>query len=102
MQVTRILAAAVLSLAAAGAMAQEIDRSSPTQSAFTSQRTRAAVEAEAQNARAEGPGHWASGGELSEAMPAVAVQGQTPTRQQVKAEVAAARAAHQLPRYGEI
>ena len=101
MQATRILAAAVLSIAAAGAMAQEVEWSSP-QPASTSQRTRAAVRAEAQNARAAGPSHWASGGELSEATPAATVQAHTPTREQVKAELAAARAAHQLPRYGEM
>ena len=100
MQVTRILAAAVLSVAAAGAMAQEIDH---TPSApFVSQRTRAAVEAEAQNARAAGPSHWASGGELNAATPAVVIDAQVATRQQVKAELAAARTAHQLQRIGEI
>ena len=100
MQATRILAAAVLSLAAAGAMAQEIDH---TPSApFVSQRTRAAVEAEAQNARLAGPSHWASGGERSDATPVITVSTQVATRQQVKAELALARAAHQLPRVGEI
>ena len=102
MQVTRILSAAILSFVTLGAMAQEIDRSS-TQPAFTSQRTRAAIRAEAQNARAEGPGHWASGGELSEATPAFSVSmSAAQTRQEVRAQVAAARAAHQLPHYGEM
>ena len=101
MQATRILAAAALSIAAAGAMAQEVEWSSP-QPAPTTQRTRAAVRAEAQNARAAGPSHWASGGELSEATPAATVQAHPPTREQVKAELAAARAAHQLPRYGKM
>ena len=101
MQVTRILAAAILSVAAAGAMAQEIDRA--PSAPFVSQRTRAAVEAEAQNARAAGPSHWASGGELNAATPAViVVDSQVATRQQVKAELALARASHQLPRVGEI
>ena len=100
MQVIRILAAAVLSVAAAGAMAQEIDRSSPAP--FVSQRTRAAVEAEAQNARVAGPSHWASGGELNAATPAVVVESRVATRQEVKAELASARAAHLLPRNGEI
>ncbi len=102
MQATRILAAA-LSLAAASAMAQEVEWSSPQPAPTpTTQRTRAAVRAEAQNARAAGPSHWASGGELSEATPAATVQAHAPTREQVKAELAAARAAHQLPRYGEM
>ena len=100
MQVTRILAAAVLSIAAAGAMAQEIDRTA--QAPFVSQRTRAAVEAEAQNARVAGPSHWASGGELNAAAPVVVIDTQVATRQQVKAELAAARATHQLARAGEI
>jgi len=100
MQATRILAAAVLSLAAAGAMAQEIDH---TPSApFVSQRSRAAVEAEAQNARLEGASHWASGGERNDANAVITVNTQVATRQQVKAELALARAAHQLPRIGEI
>ena len=100
MQATRILAAAVLSLAAAGAMAQEIDRA--PSAPFVSQRTRAAVEAEAQNARVAGPSHWASGGERSDATPVITVSTQVATRQQVKAELAVARAAHQLARTGEI
>ena len=101
MQVTRILAAAVLSFVTLGAMAQEIDRTPDT---FTATRTRAAVVAEAQNARARGAGQWASGGELRDAAPAatVAATAVALTRQDVRNQVAAARAAHQLPRVGEL
>jgi hypothetical protein len=102
MQVTRTLVAALLSFAAAGTMAHELEWSQP-EPATTSQRTREAVRAEAQNARAQGPSHWASGGELSEATPAISVRAApAPTREQVKAQLAAARAAHELPRYGEL
>ncbi len=101
MQATRILAAALLSFATLGAMAQEIDR---TPSTFTSTRTRAAVVAETQNARAAGAGHWASGGELRDASPVAAVEAPAValTRQDVRAQVASARAAHQLPRAGDL
>jgi hypothetical protein len=101
MQVARILTAAALSLVTLGAMAQEIDR---TPSTFTSTRTRAAVVAEAQNARAAGASHWASGGELRDATPVAAVDSTAValTRQDVRQQVAQARAAHQLPRGGEL
>ena len=101
MQVTRILSAAVLSLVTLGAMAQEIDRTTDT---FTATRTRAAVVAEAQNARAQSAGQWASGGELRDAAPAATVDATAValTRQDVRNQVAAARAAHQLPRAGEL
>jgi len=101
MQVTKIIAAAFLSVAAVGAMAQELDHDRST---FVSQRSRAAVEAEAQNARAQGPSQWASGGELRDAAPVSTIHAPAValTRQEVKAQVAAARAAHQLPRNGEI
>jgi hypothetical protein len=101
MQVRQLLAAAFLSVAAVGAMAQELDHDHST---FISTRSRAAVEAEAQNARAQGLSHWASGGEIRDSAsvatvraPAVAL-----TRQQVRQDVATARAAHQLPRAGEL
>jgi hypothetical protein len=101
MQVTRILSAAVLSFVTLGAMAQEIDR---TPSTFTSTRSRAAVIAEAQNARAEGLTHWASGGELRDGAPSALVVAPAVvlTRQDVRNQVATARAAHQLPRVGEL
>ncbi len=101
MQVTRILSAAVLSFATLGAMAQEIDR---TPSTFTSTRTRAAVMAEAQNARVAGAAHWTSGGELNNATAVPSLEAPTValTRQDVRNQVAAARAAHQLPRVGDL
>ena len=101
MQVTRILSAAILSFVTLGAMAQEIDRSA---SPSASTRSAAAVRAEAQNARAEGPAHWASGGELRDATPVDAVDSTAValTRQDVRGQVAQARAAHQLPRVGEL
>ena len=101
MQVARLLSAAVLSFVTLGAMAQEIDR---TPSTFTSVRTRAAVMAEAQNARADGAAHWTSGGERNDAAPAPAVEAAAValTRQEVRNQVAAARAAHQLPRAGDL
>ena len=99
MQVSRLLAAALLSVAAAGAMAQEIDRDAST---FVSTRSRHAVKAEAQNARLAG--QWLPGGELREVGVAPAVGGPVValTRQEVRSQVAAARAAHQLPRNGEL
>ncbi len=99
MQVSRILAAALFSVAAAGAMAQEIDHDKST---FVSTRTREAVKAEAQNARITG--QWQPGGEIREIAVAPAVGGSTQalTRQEVRSQVAAARAAHQLPRFGEV
>jgi hypothetical protein len=99
MQVSQLLAATLLSVAAAGAMAQEIDRD---QSTFVSTRSRAGVEAEAQNARAQGLAHWASGGEIRDTAVAAPVPVVALTRQEVKNQVAAARAAHQLPRAGEL
>ena len=99
MQVSRILAAALLSVAAAGAMAQELDRDTST---FVSTRTRAAVEAEAQNAEASG--QWNRGGENRDPVFADTKLAHAPqlTRAQVRDQVAAARAAHQLPRVGDM
>lgn len=99
MQVSRLLAAALLSVAAAGAMAQEIDRDT---SNFVSTRSREAVKAEAQNARLAG--QWLPGGELREVSvaPAVSAPVVALTRQEVRSQVASARAAHQLPRNGEL
>ena len=99
MQVSRILAATLLSVAAAGAMAQEIDRDTST---FVSSRTRQAVKAEAQNARLAG--QWLPGGDIREAAvaPAVGTSVLALSRQDVRSQVAAARAAHQLPRAGEL
>ncbi len=99
MQINRILVATLLSFAAVGAMSQELDRDHST---FVSTRTRAAVEAEAQNARASG--QWVPGGDVREAAVGANVDASatTLTRQDVKNQVAAARAAHQLPRIGEL
>ena len=99
MQVTRIVAAALLSVAAAGAMAQELDR---TPSTFVSTRTSEAVKAEAQNARISG--QWLAGGELREAAIAPTVDAAVValTRQDVKNQIATARAAHRLLPGGEL
>ncbi len=99
MQVTRIIAAVLLSVAAVGTMAQELDRPS---SAFASTRTTEAVKAEAQNARLTG--QWLPGGELREAAvaPAVDAAAVALTRQEVKRQVATARAAHRLLLGGEL
>lgn len=104
MQATRLFAAALLTLAAAGAMAQEIDsRDQRFAAAAASTRTREAVQAEARNARLAG--EWLPGGDVREAVaaaPAVATTATALSRQDVKNQVAAARAARQLPRAGEL
>jgi hypothetical protein len=98
MQATRLIAAALLSVAAAGAMAQELDWATPS---FVSTRSSEAVKAEARNTRVAG--QWLPGGEAREAAvaPAVEAPAVALTRQEVKRQVAVARAAHRLTLGGE-
>jgi len=101
MQATRLLAAALLAVAAVGAMAQEIDaRDQNVAASAVSGRTREAVTAEVRNARLAGT--WVPSAELRDAAVAPPVAPTAATRQDVKRQLAAARATHQLPRSGEL
>ena len=103
MQVRQAIAAALLAVTAAGAMAQEIDRSENMQGrtlaaaqAPDAGRSRLSVAAETRNLQADG--QLRTVGELSQA-PVVAVVPQTPrarTRAEVKAELAQWRQTHKL------
>jgi len=103
MQVRTLLAAVLLAATAAGAMAQEIDpRDQHIAAAAQSLRTREAVKAEVRNTREAG--QWQPAGELNAAVavPVVGSPAVALSRQDVRTQVAAARAAHQLPRAGEL
>ena len=102
MQVRQVIVAALLAATAAGAMAQEIDRtetlqgkSLAAQTAQTQERTRESVVAETRNLQAEG--QLETVGERADA-PAIAVVPQTRyavrTRADVKAELAQWRQSH--------
>jgi len=106
MQVRKLFAAALLfvsAFGAVGAMAQD-GRANPLDIAKVDthgERSREAVVAELRNVQAQG--QWHAAGELGEA-PVVATVPQTATRltrEKVKAEVAVARAKHEL-RVGEL
>jgi hypothetical protein len=101
MQVRHLIAAALLSVSAAGAMSQELDANHDR--VFTSQRSRESVKAEVGNLRAQG--QLKSVGETA-AAPAVdavptASADRTLTRAQVKAELKQWRASH-TTRVGEL
>jgi hypothetical protein len=106
MQVRTLIATALLSLSAAAVMADPAVDSTTnavgtTHYSTTSQRTRSAVVAELRNTQAAGDLQRA--GELSEAPVAavVPVPGSPITRSEVRAELAQARAHHEL-RFSEM
>lgn len=104
MQVRQVIAAALLTVTAVGAMAQEIDRaetlqgkSLAAQAVQTQERTHESVVAETRNLQAEG--RLSTVGERADA-PSVAVVPQTRyagrTRADVKGELAQWRQSHKL------
>jgi hypothetical protein len=103
MQVRQLIAAALLAATAAGAMAQEIDRSETLQAKSlassqlaVSNRSRESVRAETANLRAQG--ELASVGERSDASAVAVVPATTyakgPSRADVKADLAQWRSTH--------
>jgi hypothetical protein len=107
MQVRQIAAAALVSLSAFGAasaMAQDSFTNALGTTSYSthSERSREAVVAELRNAQARGT--WRPTGEIGERAiaPAVPAPPAVLTRAQVRSDVAQARAAHQLPRVGEL
>ena len=105
MQVRQLFAAALLTVTAAAAMAQEIDvRDQHPAQAAASLRSRESVQAEVRNLRAAGA--FKATGEYAQApvtgAAAESRYAEAPTsRAQVKAEVAAWRASHKV-RVGEL
>jgi hypothetical protein len=108
MQVRQLVATALVSVSVFGAASAMAQDDSFTNSVGTtsysahSNRSREAVVAELRNAQAQGA--WRGAGELSEAPVSAPVPAPPAvlTRAQVKADVAQARASHQLPRVGEL
>ena len=99
----RLAIATLLAVAGASAFAGTVGEYAPLATKAESLRSREAVIAEVLNLRAQG--ELAIGGELSDAVavaPAAALQAPVLTRADVKAQVTAARAAHALPRNGEL
>jgi hypothetical protein len=106
MQVRQLIAAALVSVSAfgaAGAMAQDsvTNAVGTTSYPVQSQRSRESVIAELRSAQASG--QWHPTGEVGDTpIAALREQASTVSRSEVKADVAQARANHQLPRVGEL